>query len=76
MAELWWVYIIEKNGKLYTGITTDLYNRMCQHGKSTPAYTEGTVSRTEAAKRERQIKGWGNSFFQYDGLVRPGSNHS
>ena len=58
MAELWWVYIIEKNGKLYTGITTDLYNRMRQHGKSTPAYTEGPVSRTEAAKRERQIKGW------------------
>jgi predicted GIY-YIG superfamily endonuclease len=54
----WWVYIVEKKGKLYTGITTDLDNRMRQHGKSSPAYTEGPVSRTEAAKRERQIKVW------------------
>jgi putative endonuclease len=58
MAERWWVYIIEKSGNFYTGITTDLDNRMRQHGKATPAYIEGPVSRTEAAKRERQIKGW------------------
>jgi putative endonuclease len=58
MPERWWVYIIEKSGKFYTGITTDLDNRMGQHGNSTPVYTEGPVSRTDAAKRERQIKGW------------------
>jgi putative endonuclease len=54
----WWVYIVEKKGKFYTGITTDLVNRMRQHGKSNHAYTEGPISRTNAVKRERQIKGW------------------
>ena len=54
----WWVYIIQKSGKFYTGITTDLDNRMRQHGKSAPAYTEGPMSRTDAASRERQIKKW------------------
>jgi putative endonuclease len=58
MTENWWIYIVEKKGKLYTGITTDLDNRMRQHGKPALAYIEGPVSRTEAAKRERQIKGW------------------
>jgi len=28
----WWVYIVEKMGKLYVGVTTDLENRMLQHG--------------------------------------------
>jgi predicted GIY-YIG superfamily endonuclease len=28
----WWVYIVEKKGKLYVGITTDMENRMRQHG--------------------------------------------
>ena len=58
MAEHWWVYIIEKSGKFYTGITTDLANRMRQHRVSIPIYTEGPISRTHAVKRERQIKGW------------------
>ena len=58
MAERWWIYIIEKRGKFYTGITTDLGNRMHQHGKSTPAYIESPISRTDAVKRERQINGW------------------
>ena len=57
MAERWWIYIIEKSGRFYTGITTDLDNRMRQHGESFPVYIEGTISRTEAVKREKQIKG-------------------
>jgi len=54
----WWVYIVERKRKLYTGITTDLGNRMRQHGKSAPAYTDGPMSRADAVKRERQIKKW------------------
>ena len=54
----WWVYIIDKKGKLYVGITTDLENRMRQHGQSTPLYYEGPLSKTDAAKRERALKGW------------------
>jgi len=54
----WWVYIVDRKGKLYTGETTDLPNRMRQHGVSAPLYHEGPMSKAEALKRERQIKGW------------------
>jgi len=54
----WWVYIIEKRAKLYVGITTDLPNRMRQHGVTKPLYQEGPMSKAEALKRERSLKGW------------------
>lgn len=65
----YFVYIIEcKNKALYTGITTDLQRRFNEHktGKGghytsyNPAvklkYHETFASRSEAAKREAQIK--------------------
>ena len=55
---MWYIYLIRKNNKLYTGITTDLKNRMNQHGTPEILATEKYMSKTEAAKRERQIKGW------------------
>jgi predicted GIY-YIG superfamily endonuclease len=58
MAERWWVYIIEKSGKFYTGITTDLGNRMRQHVVVKPLYQEGPIGKSEALKRERALKGW------------------
>jgi predicted GIY-YIG superfamily endonuclease len=54
----WWVYIVVKNGKLYAGITTDMENRMRQHGNPPILYREGPMSRSEAASREKQMKGW------------------
>ena len=66
----WYLYIIEKNGKLYVGITTDLENRMRQHGNSTPDYTEGPMPRKDAVQRERQIKKW--SRIKKEGLIRKG----
>jgi predicted GIY-YIG superfamily endonuclease len=54
----WWVYIVEKKAKLYVGITTDLQNRMSQHDCSAPVYCEGPMSKAEALKRERNLKGW------------------
>jgi putative endonuclease len=54
----WWVYIVEKRNKLYVGITTDLPNRMRQHGATNPLYHEGPMSKAEALKRERTLKGW------------------
>jgi predicted GIY-YIG superfamily endonuclease len=55
----WWVYIVEKKTKLYVGITTDLENRMRQHGHPDPPYVEGPMSKNDALKRERILKGWG-----------------
>lgn len=54
----WFVYIIEKQEKLYVGITTDLYNRMRQHRQAAPLYHEGPMSKRDALKRERTLKGW------------------
>ena len=51
--------MVEKGALLYVGITTDLANRMRQHGQSAPLYQEGPMSKTDAAKRERTLKGWG-----------------
>jgi len=36
----WWVYIIDKNGKMYVGFTTDLTNRLKQHGNPELLYKE------------------------------------
>ena len=54
----WWVYIIDRDGRMYIGITTDLGNRMRQHGRSDPFYREGPMSRENAVKREKELKGW------------------
>ena len=53
---MWHVYICDRNGKLYTGITTDLEHRMRQHGARL-LYSEPHPDRFLAAKRENQIKG-------------------
>ncbi len=65
------VYILEcSDGSLYTGIATDLEKRIEEHragkgAKYTRAkgvkkirHTEHGLSRSEALKRELQIKGW------------------
>ena len=54
----WYVYIIDKKGKLYVGVTTHLENRMRQHGATRPLHFEGPMSKAEALKRERNLKGW------------------
>ena len=54
---MWYVYICNRKGQLYTGITTDLVHRMKQH-RAEPLYSETFASKHEAAKRERKIKGW------------------
>jgi hypothetical protein len=55
--DTWWVYLVDKGDRLYTGITTDLENRMRQHGQSMPLYNEGPMSRANAPKQERELKG-------------------
>lgn len=66
----WILYIIQtKSGKLYTGITTNLERRFKEHCSSKKGasffnfsepdvilYQEGHINRSEASKREYQIK--------------------
>jgi putative endonuclease len=53
----WYVYICDKQGQLYTGITADLEHRMRQH-RGKLLYSEFFEDRKLAATREREIKGW------------------
>ncbi len=55
---MWYVYIVNKSSKYYTGITTDLKNRMRQHGDPGLLYYKGFDDKYQAAKREKEIKGW------------------
>ena len=57
MTKLWYVYICDRGGQLYTGITTDLEHRMKQH-KASLLYSESFEEKYSAARRERIIKGW------------------
>ncbi len=52
------VYLIDKKGKWHIGVTTDLENRMRQHGRKKPLYYEGPMPKAEAHKRKRELKGW------------------
>jgi putative endonuclease len=56
--ENWWVYIVEKKTELYVGVTTDLENRMKQHAQPTPLFCEEPISKADALRRERTLKGW------------------
>jgi putative endonuclease len=65
----WFIYMARcRDGSLYTGITNDVERRMIMHNKGTGAkytrsrgpvrlvYLEGPCSRSDALKRERQLK--------------------
>jgi len=67
---MWYIYILQCEDKsLYTGITNNLERRFREHHKKTIHYTsynppvkilykEQYSTKSEAAKREAQIKGW------------------
>jgi len=67
----WFVYIVEcKDKSLYTGITNDVSRRLWKHNNKHGAaslrgklpvklvYKELYNTKEEAARREREIKGW------------------
>lgn len=54
---MWYIYLCDRKGQLYTGITTNLSRRMKQHGAEL-LYTKEYPDKHSAAKREKQIKGW------------------
>ena len=53
----WYVYICDRQGQLYIGITTDLEHRMRQH-RGKLLYSEAFEDKRLAARREKEIKGW------------------
>ena len=55
---MWFVYLCDRQGQLYTGITTDLGQRMKQH-RAELLYVEAHQDKHAAARGEREIKGWG-----------------
>jgi putative endonuclease len=68
---MWYVYILEcSNNALYTGITNNIKRRLREHnsgkgGRYTRArqpvrliYTETYNKKSEALRREIQLKGW------------------
>jgi len=52
----WHLYIISKSDKYYTGITTDLKNRLCQHGNPPLLYEETFSDKHQAAKEKEKLK--------------------
>lgn len=54
---MWYVYLCDRKGQLYTGITTDLDRRMTRHVAQL-LFVEGYQDKHRAARREREIKGW------------------
>ena len=57
---MWYVYICDRNGQLYTGMTTNLRKRMKQHGAHV-LYSEEHPTEESASRREQQIKRWRRS---------------
>jgi putative endonuclease len=68
---MWYVYIIECSDKsLYTGVTSDINRRLKEHNSGNGGkYTRGRIpvtlvyyksfkSKSEALRREIQLKGW------------------
>jgi len=48
---MWYLYIIEKSEKFYTGVTTDLENRLRQHGNPPLLYKEPFQNKHQAARK-------------------------
>ena len=48
---MWCVYIIEKREEFYTGITTNLENRLRRHGNTPLLYKETFQNKHQAALR-------------------------
>ena len=54
---MWYLYLCDRKGQLYTGITTNIEHRMAQH-QAELLYYESYPDKHSAARREKEIKGW------------------
>jgi putative endonuclease len=78
---MYFVYILrsELNGRFYIGSTDDVSRRLADHNSGNtpstkpyrprkPAHVESFATKTEARKRELQIKSWKNSEYMKKAL--------
>jgi predicted GIY-YIG superfamily endonuclease len=56
LIENWWVYIVGKKTGLYVGITTDLENRMRQHGQPAPYTLRASFRKLTPSKEKERSK--------------------
>ena len=54
----WYVYIVGKDNGMYVGMTSDLQNRLRQHGWPDLLFFEIFENKEPALGREKEIKGW------------------
>jgi predicted GIY-YIG superfamily endonuclease len=54
----WYVYIVTKNSGMYVGMTSDIQNRLRQHGWPKLEHLEVFQDSNQALQREKEIKGW------------------
>ncbi|TET24690.1 MAG: hypothetical protein E3J78_00765 [Candidatus Cloacimonadota bacterium] len=51
---MWYIYICNKAGRLYTGITTDLTNRMRQHKNAGLIHVEEYEDRSQQQREKNK----------------------
>jgi len=86
---MYYVYIIKskKNGRLYTGYSTDLKQRIAEHNQGKSSYTsklvpwnlvyyEAYLSKDDAQKRERSLKLRSNASLQLRKRIKQSINES
>ena len=54
----WYVYIVRKSNGMYVGMTSDLQNRLRQHGWPVLLFFEKFENKDRASRREQEIKDW------------------
>jgi|AACY02.16.fsa_nt_gi Predicted endonuclease containing a URI domain len=86
---MYYVYLLksEKNGRMYTGYTSDLKQRMTDHNSGKSSYTrsnrpyrlvyyEAFASKSDAQKRERNLKLRSNASAQLRKRISESINES
>ena len=63
--QMYYVYILKKEGKYYIGYTEDLRRRLKEHtyeGNTTLVYYEAYVNKKSATNREKKLKYYGSAW--------------
>ena len=50
----WWLYLCDKKGRFYAGITTNIEKRLKQHGSPELLYKEGSWPLRKKGRRQQR----------------------